>query len=295
MKRGLAAAFALAALAACVFPAPRLPIPPDASALAQAARLLRAPELAVEIDWIPGCAPSVQTQEGIRAFLERYAKPERGVRLVLDEEIRELAPGVPIPENRMLSALQIHELARRHRSLVVTGGAESIYLLFIPLKDTDGSGQGERGEAFVSESFAVVATERVRQEGFLAIQGNEVERFVVQHELGHLLGLVSNESHARAGHCTNPVCIMYPQPDLRAVLANWWRALIGQLPTELDADCEHDLERLREGARPRASAMMSRGAMKEQGTAGPHAARGWAPLEAPSLRAPSSTIPSGSL
>ncbi len=254
MKRGLAAVLALPALAGCVFPAPRLPTPPDPRALARAARLLRAPELAVEIDWIPGCAPSVHTQEGIRAFLERYAKPERGVHLVLDEEIRELAPGVPIPESRMLSALQIHELARRHRSLVVTGGAESIYLLFIPRKDTDGSGRGERGEAFVSESFAVVATDRVRREGLLAIDGSEVERFVVQHELGHLLGLVSNERHTRAGHCTNPVCIMYPQPDLRAVLANWWRAFSGKLPTELDADCERDLERLREGPEARASA-----------------------------------------
>ena len=154
----------------------------------------------------------------------------------------------------MLSALQIQELARRHRSLVGAGGVESIYLLFIPRKDADGSGPGERGEAFVSESFAVVATDRVRREGLLAIDGSEVERFVVQHELGHLLGLVSNESHARAGHCTNPVCIMYPQPDLRAVLANWWRAFSGELPTALDADCARDLARLREGPEPRASA-----------------------------------------
>jgi len=238
----------LGAAAGCVFPAPRLPFPPGPRALTQAARLLRAPELAVEIDWITGCVPSVQTQQGIRAFLERYAKPPRGVRLVLDEEIGELAPGVPIPETRMLSDVQIHELARRHRNLVLQGEAQSIYLLFIPHRASDGSGQGERGEAFVEESFAVVATDQVRGQGFLAINGNEVERFVTQHELGHLLGLVSNESHEHAAHCTNPACIMYSQPDLRAVLANWWRAFSGGLPTELDADCERDLERLREGA-----------------------------------------------
>ncbi|HYB12936.1 MAG TPA: hypothetical protein VEG67_05655 [Myxococcota bacterium] len=206
-------------------------------------------------------------------FLERYAKPVRGVRLILDEEIRELAPGVPIPESRMLSDLQIHELARQHRSLIVEGGAESIYLLYIPRRLPDGSGRGERGEAFVAESFAVIASDRVR-EGFLAIGGDEVERFVTQHELGHLLGLVSNEGHEHAGHCTNPTCLMYPEPDLRAALANWWRAFSGRLPTELDADCQRDLERLRESAQPRASATMSSGARKERGTSGPQAAKG---------------------
>jgi hypothetical protein len=285
----------LGAAAGCVFPAPRVPLPPDPRALKQAARLLRAPELVVEVDWITGCMPGVQTQEGIREFLERYAKPALGVRLFLDEEIGELAPGIPIPETRMLSDLQIHELARRHRNLALQGGAESIYLLFIPHRVPDGSGQGERGEAFVAESFAVVAADQVRGQGFLAIDGSEVERFVAQHELGHLLGLVSNASHEHSAHCTNPACIMYPQPDLRAVLANWWRAFSGRLPTELDADCERDLERLRASAQPRASATMSSGARKERGTAGPQAARGWAPIEAATLHASSSTITSRSL
>jgi hypothetical protein len=234
--------------AGCVFPAPREPLAPDARALSQAALLLRASELAVEIGWIRGCAPSPHTLEGIRMFLERYAKPPRGVRLILDPEIAELAPGVAIPESRMLSEEQIHALARRQRRSVLPAEGPSIYLLFIPRRAADGSGQGERGEAFAEESFAVIATDRVRGQGFLAIDGDEVERFVVQHELGHLLGLVSDESHEHAGHCTNPACIMYPQPDLRAVLANWWRAFSGRLPTELDADCERDLERLRAGA-----------------------------------------------
>ena len=240
----------------------------------QAARLLRAPELAVEIDWITGCAPSLQTRAGVRAFLERYAKPLRGVRVVLDEQIGELAPGIPIPETRRLSDLQIRELARRHRNLAVSGEAQSIYLLFIPHLASDGSGQGERGEAFVEESFAVVATDQVRGQGVLAIDGNEVERFVTQHELGHLLGLVSSGSHEREGHCTNPACIMYPRPDLRALLANWWRAFSGKLPTELDADCERDLEQLRAQAEARARAPMSLGVGKEQGSAGPDTRRG---------------------
>jgi hypothetical protein len=279
----------------CVFPAPRVPLPPDSRELGQAARLLRASALVVEIDWITGCMPSVRTQEGIREFLERYAKPARGVHLVLDEEIGELAPGVPIPGDRRLSGLQIHELARQHRNLVSQGGAESIYLLFIPHSAPDASGHGERGQAFVAESFAVIAADQVRGQGFLAIDGSEVERFVAQHELGHLLGLVSNGSHEHAAHCTNPTCIMYAQPDLRAVLANWWRAFSGRLPTELDADCERDLERLRQSAQPRASATMSSGARKERGTAGPHAARGWAPIEAAIFHASSSTITSRSL
>jgi hypothetical protein len=233
--------------AGCVFPAPRVPLPPDPRALSQAARLLHAQELAVEIGWIRGCAPSPRTLEGIRSFLERYAMPARGLRWTFDPEITELAPGVPIPESRRLSDDQIQALAQRQRRLV-GAGTPSIYLLFIPQRVADRDGPGERGEAFAQVSFAVIATDRVRGQGFLAIDGDEVERFVVQHELGHLLGLVSDERHEHAGHCTNPACIMYPQPDLRAVVANWWRAFSGRLPTELDRDCERDLERLRAGA-----------------------------------------------
>jgi hypothetical protein len=285
---------ALAALAGCVFPAPKAPIPPDPRALEQATRLLRAPELVVEVDWIQGSRPSNQTEEGIREFLERYARPMRGVRVVLDEEISALGPGVPIPGNRMLTDLQIRELAQRHRSLRPEGEAESIYLLFIPLWLPDGSGR-QRGEAFVEESFAVVATDRVQEEGVLAISGSEVERFVVQHELGHLLGLVSNPQHEHAGHCTNPTCIMYPEPDLRSVVANWWRAFSGRLPSKLDADCERDLDGLRESAQPRASATMSSGARNERGTGGPQAARGWTDVAAATFHASWSAITSRSL
>jgi len=261
-------------VAGCVFSAPRAPTAPDSRALGRAARLLRAPQLLVEVDWIQGCRPADQTQQGIREFLERYARPVRGVRVVLDEEISALAPGVPIPENRALSDLQIQELAQRHRSLRPEGEAESIYLLFIPRRLPDGNGGGQRGQAFVEESFAVVATERVQEEGLLAISGSEVERFVVQHELGHLLGLVSNPQHEHAGHCTNPTCIMYPEPDLRSVVANWWRAFSGNLPSKLDADCERDLDGLRESVQPRASARMSSGARNLRGTGGPQAASG---------------------
>jgi hypothetical protein len=232
-----------------VFPASRAAVSPDPRTLERAAQLLRASQLVVEVDWILGCMPSVQTQEGIRQFLDRYAKPRDGVRLVLDEEIFELSPGVPIPVSRTLSDPQILELVRRHRNLALESGAQSIYLLFIPRHTPDGTGHGERGEAWGAQSFAVVAVDQVRAAGILTIDGYEVERFVTQHELGHLLGLVSNESHEHAAHCTNPACIMYAQPDLRAVVANWWRVFSGRLPTELDADCERDLEQLRESAR----------------------------------------------
>jgi hypothetical protein len=256
---------------------------------------LRAPELVVEVGWIKGCAPAPHTLEGIQTFLERYARPARGVRLVLDPEIGELAPGVPIPESRILSEAQIHALARRERSQVLPPEAQSIYVLFVPRRAAAGSGPGERGEAFTEESFAVIATDAVRGGAFLAIGADEVERFVVQHELGHLLGLVSDQSHEHAAHCTNPACIMYSEPDLRAVLANWWRAFSGRLPAELDADCERDLERLRDGAQPRASAAMSSGARNEGGTAGPQAASGWTAIESATFHASSSTITSRSL
>jgi hypothetical protein len=43
---------------------------------------------------------------------------------------------------------------------------------------------------------------------------------VQTHELGHVLGVPADASHAwKDGHCTNPRCVMYPEMDFRSGIA----------------------------------------------------------------------------
>ncbi len=114
-----------------------------------------------------------------------------------------------------------------------------------------------RGVAFPAAGFASIARDAVRSEAFLTVRSDEVERFVTQHELGHLLGLVSDPGHEDDGHCTDPRCILYAGVDWRALLANWWRVFTGRLPEALDAGCRRELEERRAAARAACGAFPS--------------------------------------
>lgn len=96
---------------------------------------------------------------------------------------------------------------------------------------------------------AIIRLERsvIENQAILHISTRTVERVSALHELGHILGLVRNPAHHRAGHCTNPACIMYPgRVNARTVLANVFTGLAGQPKSSFCGECEADLERYRE-------------------------------------------------
>jgi hypothetical protein len=99
---------------------------------------------------------------------------------------------------------------------------------------------------------AILRLERKVLEGqaVLHISTRTLERSTALHELGHILGLVSNPAHHRSGHCTNPACIMYPgRVNVRTLLANFFTGILGQPKSSFCGECEADLERYREASR----------------------------------------------
>ena len=233
--RLLVVAWAAVFLGGCaVMRAPR-PLPPSPTGLARAERLLAAERIEVEIDWAPGCRPAAGTLEGIRSFLREYAAPPRGVEVWLDEEVT--IDGDPM---RTLGT---------HRRPERGGATVTVYLLFVP-RFASGEMRSRRGIALPESGAALIAHDTLREESFLTVRGDEIERFVVQHELGHLLGLVSDDRHEHEGHCTDPRCILYAGVDARALLANWWRLFTGRLPDELDPGCRRELQERRAHALP---------------------------------------------
>lgn len=255
MRRRAAAKLSIALIAAAgldacsLAPAPRPPRPsPPSPASVEA--LLTAPRIRVEIDWLPGCRPSPETVSGVRTFLAAYAAPTEGVDVVLDQEIETDPERGALRAGEAVSAASLHRIAARHRQPGVPGSA-SIYLLFVPRFEDET--RFHRGVAYPHLGVAVVARDALRRDAFLTVRGDEIERFVTQHEVGHLLGLVADERHGEHGHCNDPRCILYARPDWRAVLANGWRLFTGTLPGELDASCRRELSERRALARARAA------------------------------------------
>jgi hypothetical protein len=218
---------------------------------ARLASLFAASRIEVEVDWLPGCRPSRATLDGVQAFVARGAAPRDGVAVLLDEEIREVPGGSAVVTGDALSEGEIRAIEKARRRPPAPGVA-SLYLLFVsrfPAEET----RFRRGVAFPSEGFAVVARDTAREARFFSIGPDEVERFVTVHEVGHLLGLVSDDGHEHLGHCTDPRCILYAGVDLRALVANAWRLFTGRLATRLDPGCEAELARRRAQAASRAS------------------------------------------
>jgi len=234
----------LALALGCSFHHPPRP-DPAAPGTGQGDRFLSARRILVEIDWLPGSRPSPRSVEGAQRFLERYAQPQDGVRVVLHESIRRLPGGRPATAGQVISDDQAFALHRGHRNLVPEAGAEHLYLLFVPRRFDREEARYTLGVAFPGAGFAVIGHDTVHARSFLAIWGAEIERFVVQHELGHLLGLVRRDDHEVDGHCTHTGCLMYPRVDARVALRHWWRAFIGRLPRDLDRDCRRDLDQRR--------------------------------------------------
>lgn len=233
---------ATAGLGACSLGgAPRLPLPP-APASPTVEALLTAPRIRVEIDWLPGCRPTPETVAGVRTFLTVYAAPPGGVDVVLDEAIASDPEGGDLRSGEAVSATDVRRIAARHRQEDVPGSA-SIYLLFVSRFEDET--RFHRGVAYPQSGFAVIARDASRKDAFLTVRGDEIERFVSQHEVGHLLGLVADGPHGSHGHCADPGCILYARPDWRAVLANGWRLFTGTLPGELDASCRRELSERR--------------------------------------------------
>jgi hypothetical protein len=111
---------------------------------------------------------------------------------------------------------------------------------------------GGGSSSWSHQTRAVLRLERkvIESRAILHITTRAMERVTALHELGHILGLVSHPTHHRAGHCTNPACIMYPGTvNARTILANLFTGLVGRPKSSFCGECEEDLEAFGQAAR----------------------------------------------
>ncbi len=101
----------------------------------------------------------------------------------------------------------------------------------------------ETGLSMVSTLF--LFPEKIRRQAQMWIAPWRVERAVLVHEVGHVLGLVSHPDHQEKGnprHCTEPQCVMAHQ-RLRSQLYNALPALFaGKIPDAYGPKCRADIE-----------------------------------------------------
>ena len=198
-------------------------------------------ELFLEIFYVEGLKPSATTLDNFESFLsERLNKPD-GISMELKE--------IPSPGQAIYSIADIRGLEDEIRTAYNQDGIIRVFGLFLDGEYSENTENGSvLGVAYRNTSF-VLFEETIK--GFsgrpLAPSTTVLETTVLDHEFGHLLGLVNagtplqsahqDEPHGR--HCTTEDCLMYWTAETGEGLINMISG--GTIP-ELDAACLADLQ-----------------------------------------------------
>jgi hypothetical protein len=106
------------------------------------------------------------------------------------------------------------------------------------------------GLAYTGSSF-VLFKEKIEDASFLLISSTDIEKSVIVHEFGHLLGLINNgyqsphdhEDSQHPNHSNNEESVMYWAIESQDI----GNQISGEPPNEFDADDLDDLRLMKEG------------------------------------------------
>lgn len=193
----------------------------------------------VEVLYVAGFQPNVQTLSNLKQFMEVRLNKPAGITIIE----RQIAS----PGNSPYDNTEIGQIESNNRTKYNNGNVLALYIFF-----ADGNATGDTnttftlGRAYRNTSF-VVFENSIRSLSDAIGEPNRVdlETTVVTHELGHLLGLVNlgstmqtehlDEAHDK--HCDNQNCLMYWEAEGNGVMQ---MMLSGNIPA-LDANCLNDL------------------------------------------------------
>lgn len=209
---------------------------------------VRYPQLLLEIDHMRSTPPSTAAIEHLVDELKR-ATGRRDVRAYVTQM------GIESPsllEEKVWSSEELDELAEDQRDLAprgdfANGSAAVVHILYLEGKwaESEAVGLATQQAAFLFGSRQI-APSPVDREPY-------IERSVLTHEVGHLLGLVNNgipmvkarEDPEDDGHSTNVDSVMYRGVDAgKALLANVDET--NAPPSHFDADDIADLAAYRQ-------------------------------------------------
>lgn len=193
--------------------------------------------LVVEIQYVEGFRPTDEGLAHLQSFLAERLNKARGI------EIR-IAPALQIQTQATYSVADVQAIEEEHRSAYTEGSTLAVYFLFL---DGEYSEQANvLGFAHRNTSMAIFQ-EKIEDNSGGVTQPSQatVEGVVLQHEIGHNLGLVDNGSpmqtehqdEPNGKHCDDENCLMY----YAVRTADFIQNLLDGMP-DLDQDCIDDLQ-----------------------------------------------------
>lgn len=191
-------------------------------------------ELMIEICYVDGFMPEQAALDNLKSFLEARCNKPGGISFTYKNIASPGEASFTEEELEKLEKNQRSEYSRRDRLVV-----------FVFFADAEYNPASTLGLKYGNSSVAVFEkTVKDNSGGIGQPTKTILETTVLEHEFGHLLGLVDAgtdmvTAHAADGHhCSNSDCLMYYAVETLDFMAN----LSGGDVPELDAHCIADLQ-----------------------------------------------------
>ena len=192
--------------------------------------------LMVEVQYVSGYAPDAAALDQLQQFMTTRLNKPGGVTIT--------TRAIEDPGAATLSLSQIREIENKNRTIFNNGSRLSLYILY---SNSDYSDPATLGIAYRNTSAALMGKKIHENSGsFGQVNRTKLEATVLEHEVGHLLGLVDRGSPMQSAHrdashgnhCSNKQCLMYYASETTDIFGS----LFQNTPPVLDAGCLADLK-----------------------------------------------------
>lgn len=196
--------------------------------------------LVVEIQYVDGYKPEPETMNRLKTFMEQRLNKPAGIAFVYH--------AIPSPGLSFYDVTDAERIERQYREEDVHGATIAAYFLFVdgPYARDDQNAK-VLGIAYGGSSVIMFGKTIHDYSGAIGEPNRDVlESTVIEHEFGHLMGLVDDGTKMAVGHldgahghhCDNSACLMYYSTETSDIIGN----LVGNNVPALDEHCIRDLQ-----------------------------------------------------
>jgi hypothetical protein len=187
--------------------------------------------LRIEVSYMPGYQPDVASLNNLSSFLNTYLNKPEGIKIILQP--------IAASGKQRLSLSDLVTIEQKNRSEFSEGNTMAVHVL---ITDADYSDSNDLAISYWNTSICLFGKIIYESSGAPGqVSRTNLMSTLLEHEFGHLLGLVGQGSPeqtphrdpSNGAHCSNQKCLMY-----YAVETNTTSNFI----PALDAACVADLK-----------------------------------------------------